>query len=490
MTTVTLGRGAITVTDPPPSLKNTLTYWKRELMFDEVRHIRAVKGHYEDLYSIDGNTLTTLPGFGHKILEHFRKTGIKYSIVDKRIPLPEPDIEKACQGLRNHQFEPVIQMLLSGGGILSSSTGTGKTVMAASIIKAFNPDDLKMRGTPLTVFAAPDKDINRKNWEELRVLLPDREVGLVMSGVKNFSEDVQVITLDSLHLLDPEDIGILIVDEVHSSASETRVETISKIANAARWGVSATPSGRFDGGDMLIEGLFGPVVYQLTYQDAVRLGALVPIEVYWVKAPSPSVGMSYYLKYKNRDSKIRAAIINNPPYSKLVAQLLNKIPESKSVLCFTQWIAQMANIHAHCPNVEYVHAQTKDGVGTICPITPKHRKELYDRMASGEIRKMLATHCWKQGVNFKALDIVVNASGGSSDIAAKQIPGRASRRADGKDKAYVVDFIHEWDVNEDGKPGPLLASDMSRKRSYRDLGFKQYTVDSINELPFIKEDTI
>lgn len=488
MTTVTLGRGAITVTDPPTGLKDTLTYWKRELVLDKARHMRSVKGHYENLYfeEANSNVLTTLPGFGHKILEYLRKIGAEYSVVDARLPLPTPNIELACKGLRDYQLEPVIETLLAGGGILSAATGFGKTVMSSAIIRAFDPEALKLRGTPTVVLAAPDKDINQKNWEALSALLPEREVGLVMSGVKKFSDDVQVITLDSLHLINPDDVGILIVDEVHTSASTTRVESISKFLNAARWGVSATPSGRFDGGDMLIEGLFGPVVCRRTYQDAVKLGALVPIEVYWVKAPSPSVGMSYYLKYKNRDAKIRAAIINNPAYAKLVAELMLKIPDSKSVLCFTQWIAQMANIHAHCPEVGYVHAQTRDGVGTIGPITSKERKLIYDKMASGKIRKMLATHCWKQGVDFPALDIVVNASGGGSDIVAKQIPGRASRRADGKDIAYVVDFIHEWDINEDGKPGPLLASDYSRRRSYRELGFKQVTVDSLNELPFIK----
>lgn len=486
MTTITLGRGAIVVADPPSGLKDVLTYWKRELTYDAARHVRAVKGHYENLYSEAGGKLTTLPGFGHRIIEHMRKTGTEFTVKDSRRPLPEPDMEKACTGLRDYQIEPVITTLLSGGGILSAATGFGKTVMASAIIRAFDPDKMKLRGTPLTVFAAPDKDINRKNWESLTQLLPDREVGLVMSGVRKFSEDVQVITLDSLHLLNPSDIGILIVDEVHTSASATRFESISKVLDAARWGVSATPSGRFDGGDRVIEGLFGPVVCQRTYQDAVRLGALVPIKVYWVKAPSPKVGMSYYNKYKTRDAKIRAAIINNPPYSKMVADLILKTPEDKSILCFTQWIAQMANVHDHCPDVEYVHAQTKEGVGTIGPITSKKRKEIYDRMASGEARKMLATMCWKQGVDFPSLDIVVNASGGGSEIVAKQIPGRASRRADGKDIAYVVDFVHEWDVDENGKNGPLLSSDMSRRRSYRELGFEQITVDTIYDLPFIK----
>lgn len=93
-------------------------------------------------------------------------------------------------------------------------------------------------------------------------------------------------------------------------------------------------------------------------------------------------------------------------------------------------------------------------------------------------------------VDFPSISVVVNASGGGSDIVAKQIPGRASRMSDGKDKAYVVDFIHEWDWHDDGrgkkKPGPMMASDLSRKRSYNELGFRQITVDRIEDLPFIK----
>ena len=84
----------------------------------------------------------------------------------------------------------------------------------------------------------------------------------------------------------------------------------------------------------------------------------------------------------------------------------------------------------------------------------------------------------------------MNASGGGSDITAKQIPGRASRKAEGKEKAYVVDFLHEWDYEEvrgKRKPGPLMACDLARRRSYKELGFEQITVESVDDLPFIKE---
>lgn len=492
MPVITLGRGGITVTDPPAGLKERLMYWRRELEFDRARRMRVVKGHYENLYKESGNVLTTLPGFGHRIVEHFKKSGVKYEVRDNRVPMPPPDFDKACAGLRDYQLEPTIKTIMSGGGVLSLPTGYGKTVIASAIIRAFDPEALKLRGTPTVVFAAPDKDINRKNHAELKRFLPDREVGLVMSGSRKFSDDVQVITLDSLHLLDPDDVGILIVDEVHSSASACRAESISRFTKAARWGVSATPTGRFDGGDLLIEGMFGPVVCRKTYQDAVKLGALVPIEVYWVKAPPPTVGMKAYENYRTRDAKVRAAIISNPDYSRLVATIMRRLPEETSAICFTQFIAQMANIHAFCPEIGYVHAQTKGSTGTIGPVTPKQRNEIYDRMKSGELKKTLATFVWKQGADIENLDVVVNASGGGSDIVAKQMPGRASRRAEGKERAYVIDFIHEWDWREDDegrrKPGPMMSSDMSRRKSYSDLGFAQRTVESLDEIPVLRRD--
>ena len=107
---------------------------------------------------------------------------------------------------------------------------------------------------------------------------------------------------------------------------------------------------------------------------------------------------------------------------------------------------------------------------------------------------MISTHCWKQGVDFPELSVVVNAGGGGSDIIAKQVPGRASRAADGKDRAYIVDFVHEWDredpISRSGRPGPLLSADRARRKAYHDLGFKEVECRSISELPFIGKDVM
>jgi superfamily II DNA or RNA helicase len=55
------------------------------------------------------------------------------------------------------------------------------------------------------------------------------------------------------------------------------------------------------------------------------------------------------------------------------------------------------------------------------------------------LRRVIATGCWGEGVDFVYLDIVVNASGAASPIATIQWAGRASRINSDKSVGVVVD---------------------------------------------------
>lgn len=490
-TTVELLPGALRIKNPPASLGDKLRYWRKSLVWDGRTHSRKVNGAFEDLYYRDDSSgdIITMPGFASRVVSACSTAGREVSLSDFRKPMPAYDLEKAAEGLREYQIPLMVKMVMSGGGILSAATGAGKSHIMAAMIRAYDSSELAERGTPQIVMAVPDKDITRKNWELMRELFPDREVGLVMSGVRKESDDIQVITLDSLHLLDPSMCGVFIADEVHTASSACRAAEISRFRDCARWGFSATPTGRFDGGDMVTEGLFGPVVSSFTYEDGVRTGALVPIDVVWVNAPEPDIDMNRYSECSDRDYRIRWGVKRNSGFAGMVSDIMRRTPDSLQSLCFTQWLDQMDFIHQRCPEIPYVHADVSEGRGGLSAIKPSERKKIYGMMASGEIRKIFATYVYKQGVDFPGLDVVVNASGGGSDIVAKQIPGRASRKSDGKDRAWVVDFWHGWDTCGGSRPrrGPLLACDYSRRKAYDDLGFSQQWVDSVDSIPFIKE---
>ena len=499
MVDVELKDGSLVVSRPPGFLERELTYNKSSY---DIR-TRKMRFTQEKLYSMSDRDgvlmLVTMPGFAHRVLSALRSAGVPHTFSDSRTPFPKPDIGRAMAFARDYQVEIIYNMLAAQGGILEGPTGLGKTAIAASMFNAFDHMQWCLRNTPLCLFACPAKDINRKNADELRRFLPDRDVGCVMSGVSKWSDDIMCITLDSLHLVDPSEVGMLVVDEMHTLASDTRAEALSKFMKAMRFGVSATPEGRSDNKDIVAEGLLGPVVVRKTYQDMVKAGALVPIEVCWLPLPVPSIGFDRYSRYKLREKKVLYALEENEFLSREIADILRSSKTGTQVLCMTQHINQISNIHKLCDgDVRYMHADTsfkrtaRNGESytleypTVGPVSAKERKQAYEDFKSGAIMKMVASGAWSTGVDFPMLDVVINAYGASSSILTKQVAGRASRKSKDKDVAYIVEFWPSWDREEPGnEPGPNMRAAMARRKSYKELGFTQRWIDNFKDLPFV-----
>ena len=509
--TLTLGDGFISICPFPETMLAKLHYWKRQLVVNERTHRREFKLQNEMLYTLqtgagpDGTvarTCFTLPGFAKKCKDHLKMSGYEVEVVDRRTPMPPPDMAKAMTGLRDYQLELVYRMLMSGGGVLSGATGLGKTHVIKALCNAYSHEALMQRGTPTIVVAVPDKDITQKNFDDLTKLLPDRNVGLIMSGRNKQSDDIQVITLDSLHKLEAEDVGVLIVDEMHAASSDTRSQELLRFTKARVWGVSATPDGRFDGKDVVAEGIFGPIVATFTYQDGVKAGCLVPVTVYWIDAPEPNIGLDNYLRYKTREQRYKWGVYNNRPLNDMVGRVFARIPAELQALGMLQFTKHMEQVLRGCVNagVSPLPAQAHAGTDPaefpsaafwhVHAISPKERRDIYERMKSGEIRRAVSTHVYKQGVDFPDLRVVLNLGGGGSEIVSKQVPGRASRKVDGKGAAYIIEFRHHWDTVRSPKTGreiagPVFRDDTARMKIYRELGFEQVPLANERELPWM-----
>lgn len=493
----------------PPELPEKLRYWHRRMETDE-HYRRVVTGTYRDCFLpgfeiVDDKpiqVLTTFPGFMHRVRTLLDTLGWTYDIIDERIPFPEPDIKAALAGLREYQWECSWTAIQSGGGVIACPTGWGKTHILASLIRAYSHEQLCLRNTPIVVLTCPDKDLAKQNYNRMRELLPGRDIGLVTSAGHKFTDDIQVCTLDSLHHLKATDAGILIVDEVHQAATEDRTEVLSQFNRARRWGASATPSGRFDGADLLTEGLIGPVVYKRTYQEGVADRALVPIVVYWVAVPPPGMGLEAILGYHSRKGRYDHGVEKNISQIQLIADIMKRTPDELQTLCIMQHTAQMNALTSYLPGVEYVHAATdpkklqSQRQYDLAAVTPKEREERYRQFRSGIIRKIMSTYIYKQGVDFPELTVMIQAGGGGSEIASGQIPGRGSRPnpKTGKDAAYLVDFWHPWDIDEtvdkttgrkSRTAGPIFRDDRARDRVYEKLGFQRHWIDRVTQLPFI-----
>jgi superfamily II DNA or RNA helicase len=484
----------------PVEIEKMLTYWHKRIEFDERTMKKVAAGETKRLYrvteSIDPDTqtliktLVTLPGFAVPLRQKLAELGHEVTVIDERTPRPRYDMVAGMKGLREYQYRAAYDAIYAGGGVLHCPTGYGKTALAGAIIHAHPREDLCARNTPTVMVVTPGKDLARKNWQDLHQFCQGREVGMVGGGVDKFSEDVVIITPESLKNIPDatmNDVGILIYDEVHT-LSEVRATTVMRAKRALRYGLSATPSGRFDNADKVITGVFGPVVFQCTYAEAIEVGAVVPIRVYWLGCPEPGSARPY----KTRDAIYRNMQHRNGKFHQLVRALFDRVPADRQLLAVVDRLDHMNSLIPHLNgSTVMVHATStqksldEHSQHNLAPIKSKEREAIYDQMAAGELKRVVSSGIYRQGVNFPQLSVLVNLAGMKSEIIAGQLPGRASRSIEGKDYAFIVDFWHDWDKEEiKGKwqAGYLLRDDMARETVYKEMGFDQVWIDSLDQL--------
>ena len=419
-----IGLGSIVVENPPQYLKDGLRCFRRN---DDG------EGYYEDLYSLssDGSRLATMPGFASRIRRILNDKKDDVRVFDVRMPMPKPDHNRAMSCVHEFWRKPICEALKTRGGTVHIP-GIGKSDVAAAIIRAYSAADLMDRGTPYSIVVTRDKLSAKKMAHDLRVLLPDREVGLCESARLCDFEDIIVINATSLEEVPRWAAGILIACNLNPNDDGIDViraiREISSVRNAARWGIFED-YGSFQV-DMMTEGLFGPVVTSSTYADAVRLGYAVPITVCWLPAPRiPPVGSCPF-------NTLEAMVTQNEDFYRLLANIVKRTPSEMGVRMYA------------------------------------------DHMGNGGKLKTLAKESEK---NFLNADVLLLATC-RADMSKIRLPGRKTRGP--KDMCYIVTFSHDWDMHN-GHHGYLARYDEARKQYFRALGFRQMYVGDIEQLPFL-----
>jgi superfamily II DNA or RNA helicase len=473
----------------PLQLEKALTYKHKSLTTDPEaegagKYRRKATLETAKLYVEDTSggipELLTMPGFASLVKAKMAGQGFKVEHVDERSEMPRPvGVLAASALLRPYQLDCLTAAAWSRGGIISCPTGYGKTHVMAALAATFPRGELlRARMAPLTVVVAPTKDIADKNWADFKEILPGRDIGLTHSSKKVESGDIVVCVAASLDNVPLEECGLLIYDEVHTLTRNKALAAL-RAGKALRYGFSATPTGRYDNADIVVEGVFGPVVYACDYQTAVGHGAIVPLEVLWLEAPEPA----WWCKGEfDKVKAYRRGVWRNQPYNELVARVVGRAPANSQVLCVVDKIAHMDNLLPLMPGAVAVHAETSQknlsdrGNNNTPAVSFKQRAQIYDDIKHGRTTRVVSTGIYRAGVSFPGLSVLVNAEGMGSEIIAGQLPGRASRTSAGKEKAWIVDFRRSWDLDNRGNPGLLLRDDMAREAVYKKIGFNQKKV--------------
>ena len=357
-----------------------------------------------------------------------------------------------------------------GGFIVNCPTGWGKSYIITKICKVLPQAKIAV--------VAPGIDVTESLYKQLKRQI--RDVGRVGDGYRDIRR-ITVSTMESVERLKKVDWDLLLFDEVHRAGGPAIANNLSEVFHTAKCvGFSASPTGRTDNADLVVEALFGKVAYKVDYAEAEASGSVVPIRALMFgsdygpvfKAYTPPVTRNRYGLWRNGDR------------NELIAEIAKQIPDDDQTLIMVATADHALQLIKLLPDYKVVFSQVSNKKSlqdidvTMIPglqfngqFDKKYRNYLTSQFEKGVLKKAIATGVWNTGVDFKQLGYLIRAEGLSSDIQSIQTPGRLSRTFDGKEYGVLIDFIDTFDP-------VLLNRSNKRRRAYVKTGWDVQEIPS------------
>jgi superfamily II DNA or RNA helicase len=380
----------------------------------------------ESLIDKNGKFLT---GYIPRVKKYLAEKNIQYEIENNSERL-KPDNEPIIKGkaLREDQKRLVNSAIKNQRGILVSPTGSGKTLLAGSIISCFK--DKK------TLFLCHTKSLLKQaaaDFQEYGL----KNITMIGDNEKDLSGDIVIATWQSFIKLDINAISdlfdILIVDECHhlSSKDVSYVQILEKCLSPVRIGLTATFPTK-ENSKWMIEGLLGEIIGEISLEEGMKLDIVSKPQIKLIKTVCSNDVFDL-----NRYKDIYDAVITNSKNRNnlIIEEIKKQNNIGNSTLTYVTKIE-------HGEKLITIAKELKIPLIFIQGKTKGEERELFrNQLHLKTIMNVVATSVWREGVNVKSINCIIIAGGGKSEIALLQSIGRGMRKDIGKDKIIIIDFI-------------------------------------------------
>lgn len=374
-----------------------------------------------------------------RLVKHFKKMRIPYEIDQgpyRTLPEAQPPVLPEGYVLRDYQLPCVEAARKSPRGLIEAPTGSGKTVVALSILSMFPNDYL--------LYIVPTKTLLHQTYKEAKKWFDS--VGIYGDGIKQ-NRRLTIATYQTLsgelglsgggegvadiHWTDG--VGVVLVDEAHgiSDTEGTIYRILENLPAARRYGLTATiPKDH----QRLItmEAAVGPVLGMVPIADLQDQGFLADVTIRLEKITGP-----YHLSEINRyPHAYEECIVLYEKRNKRIADVAKElIAGGRTVLALV-----VAVEHGR----ELAKAFRERGIKfdyLWSGADAKRREIVRGKLDAGKLEAAITTNVWKEGVDIPNLGAVINAAGHKSEIATLQKIGRGLRSTENKKDVIVVDFV-------------------------------------------------
>lgn len=435
--------------------------------------------------------------------------------------------------LRSYQLDAIRSWFANDGkGVFSMATGSGKTITALATVEAL----FRKVGSPLVVIiVAPYLNLVEQWIEECEKfgLQPincsgasqawSRSADMALYLNQSKSRPIlSLVTTNATFALEPfqrvlEKLNvrtILIADEVHNLGARNLSQKLPKKI-VLRLGLSATPERWMDeDGTKLIEDYFGKVVFEYSLKDALsgHPSALCPYDYHPILVNLEDDEKEEYIEITRQLGRLMVAPQTENLSDAALALLLRR---SRLIGCarqkmpaFRRAIQPFRNTRfnlVYCGDGRAEIESTSDSVAkTVAEssvirqvdavvamlgnelkmnvakytseVSKDERRMILRDFASGDKQVLVAIRCLDEGVDIPSVRRAFILASSTNPRQFIQRRGRVLRRADGKDRAEIFDFVVLPPLDE-LSPGSnefntlrnLVKREMSRVLEFADL---------------------
>src|SRR6185437_7609767 len=337
--------------------------------------------------------------------------------------------------LRNYQLEAeklTLQAWEDGNrsALVVMPTGTGKTVLFASLIRSRLPGRaLVLAHRQELIWQARDK------IQKVTGLIVDVEMGEYKSRTDKdlFHPKAQVIvsTIQTQNAggdgggrmgkFDPNDFGLLIVDEAHHATSVSYrkvIEYYKTNPNLVIVGVTATPD-RAD--EEALGQVFDTVAFDYEILDAINDGWLVPIEQQMVSIEDFSFENVRTTAGDLNGADLAAVMTSEKPLQGVASATIDIIGDKRGI--------GFASSVAHAEMLSEIFNRHRSGMSNVvsAKTDSEERKKIISDFAQGKIQWHWNCGIFTEGFDDSGVEIISIARPTKSRALYAQMAGRATR---------------------------------------------------------------
>ena len=318
-------------------------------------------------------------------------------------------------------------------GLLVMASGLGKTIVAASILKAWSKGAQKR-----TLFLCHENRILDQSRLEFGRVLDDSMTYATFHGDRKDKTDCDIVfasfqtMLRHVHRFRPDEFDCLIVDESHHGKAPTYEQVISYFQpKDFILGITATPD-REDEYD--IREIFGSEIVNIPLEVGIAKEWLTPIEYRLITDNIDAAKLQQIVADMVQGRKrISIHDLNESIFIEArdeeVAAEINRYNQKGVIFC--ESITHAEHFLQFLQNARTYHSQKTKG----------ENRATLEMLRSGDIQYILVIDKFNEGIDIPDVELIVFLRVTDSRRIFLQQLGRGLRKAPSKEKVTVLDFV-------------------------------------------------